>query len=229
MSTSAAPTSSSSLALAQTSRSEAMMEFASLGQEDHCPLGVYVWPTEVFEWSATLFLHRGYYAGSILHFRLVIPPNYPQSPPAVVFESPIFHPLVDPVSGRMRLDARFPTWRPRRDFIFHVLHAVKAAFKRKGLDELREAVCANQEAWRLYRTNPPLFTKLASQSALLSSTPSALYSPAPTRSDDAQPSPIRFRRLKGEEGEEEKLREMVREEGERKVVRGKKGSAASLD
>ncbi|GAA5843689.1 hypothetical protein JCM11251_003464, partial [Rhodosporidiobolus azoricus] len=87
-----------------------------------------------------------------------------------------------------------------------------------------------------YRTNPTLFTKLASQSAALSCTPSALYSPVPTRSDDARPSPIRFRRLgKKQEGEgedeEDRLRRLVTEEGERKVVsgRGKKGSTGSLD
>ncbi|GAA5845708.1 hypothetical protein JCM11251_003933, partial [Rhodosporidiobolus azoricus] len=148
MSSLSSSSTASSQAITQTSRAEAMLEFSALRQDDHCPLGMYVWPTEDFEWNATLFLHQGYYAGAILHFRLVIPPSYPHAAPTVVFDSPIFHPLVDPVSGRMRLDSRFPTWRPRRDFVFHVLHAVKAAFKRNALDELREAVCANQEAWR---------------------------------------------------------------------------------
>jgi len=49
----------------------------------------------------------------------------------------------------MRLDWRFPTWRPREDRIVQVLHAIKAAFKRKGLDALREALCANVEAYHL--------------------------------------------------------------------------------
>lgn len=100
-------------------------------------------------WSGVLFLHRGYYQGAILHFTLSIPPSYPSTAPTITFDSPIFHPLVDPSSGRMRLDWRFPTWRAREDCISHVLHAVKGAFKRKALEGLREALCANHEAFHL--------------------------------------------------------------------------------
>lgn len=106
-------------------------------------------PSLALGWSGVLSIHKGYWQGAILHFTLLIPSTYPQSPPQVIFDSPIFHPLIDPVSGRMRLDSRFPHWRPREDFIWTVLHFVKSAFKRRGLDELREAVCANQEAYRL--------------------------------------------------------------------------------
>lgn len=98
-------------------------------------------------WSGVLFIHQGYYRGAVLHFTLMIPSSYPSKPPSVTFESPVFHPLVDPVSGSMRLDWRFPTWRPREDCIWNVLHAMKAAFKRKALDQLREAQCANVEAY----------------------------------------------------------------------------------
>jgi ubiquitin-protein ligase len=98
-------------------------------------------------WSGVLFIHQGYYRGAVLHFTLTIPSSYPAKAPSVTFESPLFHPLVDPVSGSMRLDWRFPTWRPREDCIWNVLHAMKAAFKRKALDQLREAQCANVEAY----------------------------------------------------------------------------------
>lgn len=97
-----------------------------------------------------LSIHKGYYAGAILHATLTIPPSYPHAIPRVTFDSTsVFHPLVDPVSGNMRLDSRFPTWRPRQDFIWNVLHFVKAAFKRRTLDDLREPLCANVEAYRL--------------------------------------------------------------------------------
>ncbi|GAA5974423.1 hypothetical protein JCM11641_005275 [Rhodosporidiobolus odoratus] len=206
-----------SLALTPTPRQEALLEFSALGEGDACPLGMWVWPVGVFEWHITFFLHRGYYAHSILRLRLQIPQSYPSTPPQILFDSQVFHPLIDPVSGLMRLDSRFPTWRPRRDFLSHVLHFVKSSFKRKGLDGLREVQCANLEAYRIYRTNPPLFARLASQSASLSTSSSILYSPPIPRSVDAEPSPVRFRQL--EKGEEERLRERVREEGERKVVR----------
>ncbi|BGP12185.1 hypothetical protein JCM10213_009330 [Rhodosporidiobolus nylandii] len=214
-----------SLALTTTARQEAMLEFSSLAEEDHCPLGVYCYPSSTFEWACVIFVHRGYYAGAVLHFRLQIPPSYPAAAPAIIFDSQLFHPLVDPVSGRMRLDSRFPTWRPRQDGVSKVLHFVKASMKRRTLDGLREAVCANQEAYRLYRTQPTLFAKLASQSASLSFSSSALYTPPTPRSEASEPTPIRFRRL--ETGEEARLKERVREEGERKVVRRPKGSTGS--
>lgn len=35
----------------QTAKQEALMEFAALGQPDHLPLGMYLFPTEVFRES----------------------------------------------------------------------------------------------------------------------------------------------------------------------------------
>lgn len=85
----------------------------------------------------------------MLSFTLTIPRSYPSAPPVVTFQTDVFHPLVDPASGRFALASRFPSWRPRVDFLFHVLHYLKAAFKRAALDELREAACPNKEAYRL--------------------------------------------------------------------------------
>ncbi|GAA5923484.1 uncharacterized protein JCM15063_003662 [Sporobolomyces koalae] len=206
-----------SLIPAQTARQEALLEFAALGQPNHLPLGMYLFPTEVFRWSGVLSIHKGYYAGAILHFTLSIPSTYPHTIPVVTFDSSIFHPLVDPVSGRMRLDSRFPTWRPREDFIWNVLHFVKASFKRRALDELREAVCANPEAYRLYREQTTLFARLAAQSAALSTSSSVLYTAPPSRTSDPNPTPIRFRKL--DEDEREKLKEQIGNLAEAKVIR----------
>ncbi|GAA6024016.1 hypothetical protein JCM11491_000532 [Sporobolomyces phaffii] len=193
---------------AQTAKQEALIEFSAL--EDHLPIGMYVFPTEVFRWSGMLSIHRGYYAGAILHFTVVIPPSYPHAPPGITFDSPsVFHPLVDPVSGKMRLDARFPSWRPRQDFVWHVLHFVKSAFKRRALDDLREALCPNPQAYRLYREEITVFAKLAAQSAALSTSSSVLYAPPPSRTTDPNPSPFRFRKLRA--GERDALSAEVRD------------------
>ncbi|GAA5891743.1 hypothetical protein JCM8208_002870 [Rhodotorula glutinis] len=209
------------MASISTARHEALLEFSALGQADHLPTGLYLFPSEPTRWNGVLFLHRGYYAGAVLHLTLSLPSSYPSSPPVVTFDSPIFHPLVDPSSGRMRLDWRFPTWRPREDCIALVLHAVKAAFKRKGLESLREALCANVEAYHLYREQTPVFARLASQSALLSASATSLYHPPPSRSEDAPVTPIRFRRL--EAGEEDRLAKEVERIGRAKVVGGSQG------
>ncbi|GAA5999994.1 uncharacterized protein JCM10292_003572 [Rhodotorula paludigena] len=205
------------MATVSTARHEALLEFSNLGNADHLPTGCYVFPTTDLRWSGVLFLHRGYYQGAILHFTLSIPPSYPSTAPTITFDSPIFHPLVDPSSGRMRLDWRFPAWRAREDCISHVLHAVKSAFKRKALEGLREALCANHEAFHLYRNQTAVFARLASQSSLLSAASSTVYAgPPPLRSEHALETPIRFRKL--EAGEEERLKAEVERLGRAKVV-----------
>lgn len=52
----------------------------------------------------------GYYADSILKFRLTFPENYPESPPAVDFVTDVFHPLISQAGG-FNLAARFRPWR----------------------------------------------------------------------------------------------------------------------
>ncbi|KAM0747262.1 UBC-like protein [Meredithblackwellia eburnea MCA 4105] len=214
-----------------TARQEVLIELSALGNPSHCPLGMYVLPDkeDVFKWHGVLFVHKGYYASAVFHFTVLIPTSYPSSAPQVFFPSTIFHPLIDPTNGKFHLNSRFPTWRPRVDFIFHVLHFVKASFKRASLDQVREASCANKEAYRLYRDQTPLFTKLASQSALLSITDTALYSASSsvggktkpslstrTREDERQQRGIKFRKL--EEGEEDKLWNEVETQERSKLV-----------
>ena len=53
----------------------------------------------------------GYYADSILKFRLIFPPNYPERPPTVQFVTDVFHPLVSQQDGTFNLAPRFRPWR----------------------------------------------------------------------------------------------------------------------
>lgn len=55
-------------------------------------------------------LSVGYYADSVLKFRLTFPGNYPESPPSVDFVTDVFHPLIS-ASGSFNLAARFKPWR----------------------------------------------------------------------------------------------------------------------
>ncbi|KAK4702888.1 hypothetical protein P7C70_g3332, partial [Phenoliferia sp. Uapishka_3] len=206
-----------------TARQEVMLEMSALGNPSHCPLGMYVIPSpdDVFKWSGILFVHKGYYASGAFSFTVTIPTSYPSSPPVVHFQPSTFHPLIDPTDGRFALTSRFPNWRPRVDFLFHVLHFLKASFKRASLDELREASCLNKEAYRLYRDQTPLFTKLAAQSAKLSITDASLFGSTTKGAKDGR-SEIKFRKL--EEGEEEELREKLESEGRARLVKKAGGS-----
>jgi hypothetical protein len=120
----------------------------------------------------------GYYTDSILKFRLTFPSNYPEGPPVVQFLTDIFHPLISQQDGVFNLVPRFRPWRsacvvrfPRREttymiyrpkehHVFHVLHWIKAAFKKHALDGMKESDCLNKEAFRWVGYPHSLVSKL---------------------------------------------------------------------
>jgi hypothetical protein len=153
-------------------------------------------------WFGCLFVHKGFYRSGVFKFRINIPESYPNAPPTVTFLTDMFHPLVD-TQGRLSIAQQFPVWRPHQDYIFHILHYIKNAYKRVVLDGLVEKYCPNKEAYRLYvfipslcshtlfflspvtyfltispysyRNDPQIFSKLAQQCAQLSITESYLF------------------------------------------------------
>ncbi|KIK68182.1 hypothetical protein GYMLUDRAFT_155520 [Collybiopsis luxurians FD-317 M1] len=179
-------------------RAAVSLEYASLKSRLHCPLGLYVVPSTetLMIWDAVLFVHQGYYADSILKFRVTFPPNYPERPPTVQFVNEVFHPLIS-LSGIFSLAPQIRSWKPNQHHVFDVLHFVKAAFKRDVLDKIEESDCLNKEAYRYivcfysydsfivnvpvsmspsrYHESTTSFAALATQSASLSNSSTALY------------------------------------------------------
>ncbi|KAF9895572.1 hypothetical protein BX616_009374, partial [Lobosporangium transversale] len=143
-------------------------------------------------WFGTLFIHKGYYRNAVFKFQMVIPADYPNRRPVVQFLSDMWHPLVDQ-QGFLALQYQFPQWRPHRDYLFHVLHFVKAIFKKCFLDTIQEKQALNKEAFRIYRQENKIFGKLAQQRAQLSITDSSLYDNFPAN------NPIKFTSLSEEE------------------------------
>ena len=88
-------------------RTAVSLEYASLRHNDHCPLGMYVVPSaeDLLVWDSVFFVHRGlfrvmpcaleahsywtvnvgYYADSILKFRITFSNDYPEKLPVVQF------------------------------------------------------------------------------------------------------------------------------------------------
>ncbi|KAF8913877.1 ubiquitin-conjugating enzyme/RWD-like protein [Gymnopilus junonius] len=158
-------------------RTAVSLEYASLRNSGHCPLGIYIVPTStnILVWDAVFFVHQGYYADSILKFRLTFPKNYPESAPAVDFITDVFHPLISQ-RGSFNLSPRFRPWRAREHHVFDVLHWIKVAFKKHALDHFQESECSNKEAYRfVYHESTQSFAALARQSASLSRSESALF------------------------------------------------------
>ncbi|KAF9821228.1 hypothetical protein IEO21_00836 [Rhodonia placenta] len=181
-------------------RTAVSLEYAALRYSGHCPLGMYVTPStgDLLVWDAVFFVHQGYYADSILKFRLTFPPNYPERPPIVQFLTDVFHPLISQQDGTFNLAPRFRLWRPKEHHIFDVLHWVKAAFKKHALDDIKEADCLNKEAYRYHDTTSS-FAALATQSSMLSQSASALFDrDHPSMAGKGSHS-IHFRELKSEQ------------------------------
>ncbi|KAN0065604.1 hypothetical protein ACQY0O_000727 [Thecaphora frezii] len=152
-------------------------QYAQLAYANNCPDGIYVQldDQDTHLWHAVIFVQSGPFYAGIFRFDILFPPNYPLATPHVYFPPTLLHPLVDPNSGRMSLLARFPTWKPRTDFIPALLRFVSDSFNDATLETLREGMVANLEVFRMYRDQRAIFNKLASQSVALSTSASSLY------------------------------------------------------
>lgn len=68
-------------------------------------------PRRMYMVAYSGFAQPGYYTDSILKFRIVFPPNYPERPPTVQFLTDVFHPLVSQQDGTFNLAPRFNPWK----------------------------------------------------------------------------------------------------------------------
>nr|XP_046204985.1 AKT-interacting protein isoform X5 [Oncorhynchus gorbuscha]XP_046204986.1 AKT-interacting protein isoform X5 [Oncorhynchus gorbuscha] len=75
--------------------------------------GIYVQPSykSALMWFGVIFIRHGLYQDGVFKFTVYIPDNYPDGEcPRVVFDIPVFHPLVDPVSGELDVRRAFTKW-----------------------------------------------------------------------------------------------------------------------
>jgi len=125
------PTTALDTTASPVTRTAVSLEYASLCYNMHCPLGMYIVPSNenLLVWDAVFFVHQGkyfdqvtspspdyhpnagYYTDSILKFRLTFPADYPEKPPVVQFLTDVFHPLISQQTGVFNLAPRFRSWR----------------------------------------------------------------------------------------------------------------------
>uniref|UniRef100_A0A8C1R6C8 Akt interacting protein n=1 Tax=Cyprinus carpio TaxID=7962 RepID=A0A8C1R6C8_CYPCA len=104
-------------------------------------------------WFGVIFIRHGLYQDGVFKFTVYIPDNYPDGDcPRVVFDTPVFHPLVDPVSGELDVRRAFTKWRRNHNHIWQVLMYARTVFyKINTMDPL------NPEAAVLYDKDIQLF------------------------------------------------------------------------
>lgn len=192
------------------------LEYSSLRHRSHCPLGMYIVPSaeSITCWDGVFFCHQGYYADAVLKFRLNFPADYPEHPPSVQFITEVFHPLIA-ADGTFNLSPRFRPWRPKEHHVFDILHWIKAAFKKKALDGLKDFDCLNKEAYKLYHDSTQTFANLATQSTQLSQTTPSLFHATP----GLKPSfALQFRQLKPEQVHDLRAKLGFHQEAQEKVA-----------
>ncbi|XP_067651587.1 AKT-interacting protein-like isoform X1 [Haliotis asinina] len=148
--------------------------------------GIYVMPSAKSPriWNGVLFIRQGLYQEGVFRFTLTIPDNFPDTDcdcPSVVFEYPVFHPLVHPVSGLLDVKKGFPKWRRNVNHIWQVL-----LYARRIFYKIETKAPLNQEAADLYHQDPEHYKKRVLESVQASK--ERIYEPP--ASDD--PYAIRF-------------------------------------
>ncbi|CAH1794636.1 unnamed protein product [Owenia fusiformis] len=93
--------------------------------------GVYVIPSakSALFWNGILFIRQGIYQEGIFRFSLHIPENYPDGDcPKLVFDPPVFHPVIDPETGHLDVTRAFQKWRRNHNHIWQVLLYARRVF-----------------------------------------------------------------------------------------------------
>lgn len=140
------------------------IEYKHLKQS--CPGGVHLVPSfnDLRFFHGVIFVRRGTSTNGVFKFTLQCPPHYNHggTHPVVRFSSYVYNPHVHPHTGEVDVPAAYPTWDPSKHFLVTVLTYVKRIFYVKDYDELSEAEAGrlpNQEALRLFRTDPGAYAR----------------------------------------------------------------------
>ncbi|XP_025924623.1 AKT-interacting protein isoform X12 [Apteryx rowi] len=117
--------------------------------------GVYVQPSyrSALMWFGVIFIRHGLYQDGVFKFTVYIPDNYPDGDcPRLVFDLPVFHPLVDPESCELDVKRAFAKWRRNHNHIWQVL-----MYARRVFYKIDTTSPLNPEAAVLYEKDIQLF------------------------------------------------------------------------
>lgn len=142
-----------------------LLEYEHL--QDVLPSGMYVMPSydSLLTWHGVVFPRQGLYRGGVFKFELELPPDYPDSPPSLKLLDDIFHPMVEPGTGRFDLSGIFPEWRAGRDYAACALPHFHRALLRREYFANSARPPLNPEARELFATNPSAFAEKAAECA----------------------------------------------------------------
>ncbi|XP_023327829.1 AKT-interacting protein [Eurytemora carolleeae] len=106
-----------------------MAEFQLL-QQQRLP-GIYCLPahSSPLTWWGVLFIRQGPYQGGVFRFQIHLPENYPDGDcPKVVFDGPVYHPHIDPVTHQLNVKQGFHKWKRNVNHIWQLLLYTRRVF-----------------------------------------------------------------------------------------------------
>lgn len=127
--------------------------------------GVYVQPSyrSALVWFGVIFIRHGLYQDGVFKFTVYIPDNYPDGDcPRLLFDIPIFHPLVDSTSGELDVKRAFAKWKRNHNHIWQVL-----MYARRVFYKIDTTSPLNPEAAVLYEKDVQFFKSKVVDSVIL--------------------------------------------------------------
>ncbi|EDW32576.1 GL11711 [Drosophila persimilis] len=93
---------------------------------------IYVIPSyaSALHWFGVIFIHSGFYAGSMFRFSIILPDNFPNgtSLPTIIFTTTCYHPHIRPQTQSLDLAPFFTGWRKDHYHVWHLLKYIQAIF-----------------------------------------------------------------------------------------------------
>jgi len=126
--------------------------------------GVYVTIAQQLVWDGIIFVRQGVYQGGIFRFKIHIPEDHPSNlAPTVYFDSVVFHPQIDALTGEVNIKKYFPTWYPDKSRLWHVVKVVDEMFTSADLVDPSHPAAAE-----LYTADQATFEQRVSECIMLS-------------------------------------------------------------
>ncbi|XP_076656829.1 protein crossbronx homolog [Halictus rubicundus] len=113
--------------------------------------GIYVIPSaqNSLLWFGVQFGRQGTYQGGVFRFTITLPQNFPDGGcPRVVFQTPMFHPLINPESGELCTSWGFTEWR-RSNRVWQLVQFITKILTKVDI----KMTPVNQEASMLLENN----------------------------------------------------------------------------
>ncbi|VWU49714.1 ubiquitin-conjugating enzyme E2, putative [Hepatocystis sp. ex Piliocolobus tephrosceles] len=111
----------------------------------------------LYIWDVFFFLYSTIYKNGKFKIQIRLNENYPNSIPEVYFLTPVFHPLINPESGKLNLGIYLNKWSPNTHYMSLVFLYIKSIFYLQ--DEYSKDIIENKKAYYLLNNNKQKFLK----------------------------------------------------------------------